>query len=528
MSDLFPPDEASGALFSPSPPLEPTGVPHLDLVLGGGLPKGALAVILGPPGSGKTTLACQIAFAAAQRGEKVLFLTALSEPTAKFLEHLRPYRFFAEDLVGRTVHVFSLQQFVPPEGPITGQAIVAEARRLQASVVVLDGFQGLRGQEIDFVAARRLLYDLGTQFSLFGTTSLVTAEADPRDATLFPEMTTADVLIGLYNTLLGVRTHRSLEVLKIRGQALLPGLHGLAINETGIQVFPRLETRLRHPFIVGWNKKTFSPPPTKRASFGLPELDRLLGGGLTRSTGTVLTGNLGTGKTFLALQFLLTGVAEGESGMFLGFRETADQLVRKAEGFAWNQQLQRALSTNGGVTVHHWDPVELDPDQVATELLAALAQTGAQRLVIDSIAEWERAIRRSSGTERVPNYLAAFLSLLRERGVTLLAIKESTQIVTTQPDFSADELTVLAENVMLLQHLIYQGQMHRVLSIPKMRFSNHDEALHDFLIVAPEGIHVLTPDERDQERLHTFAEQHAAIHRKASPRRSSQSEQEQQ
>ncbi|GLV58743.1 hypothetical protein KDH_55730 [Dictyobacter sp. S3.2.2.5] len=191
--------------------------------------------------------------------------------------------------------------------------------------------------------------------------------------------------------------------------------------------------------------------------------------------------------------------------------------------------MQHALSVNGGVTVHHWDPVELGPDQVATELLAALEQTGAQRLVIDSIAELERAIRRSSGAERVPDYLAALLSLLRERGVTLLAIKESMQIITTQLDFSVDELSVLAENVILVQHLIYGGRMHRVLSVPKMRFSDHDDTPRDFLIVPPEGVRVLTPNEGDQDMLHTLAEQQATIHRKESPiQRSSQSGQEQQ
>lgn len=58
----------------------PTGVTHLDRVLGGGLPKGALILVVGPPGSGKTTLAAQMAFAAAARNQTVLIITALSEP----------------------------------------------------------------------------------------------------------------------------------------------------------------------------------------------------------------------------------------------------------------------------------------------------------------------------------------------------------------------------------------------------------------------------------------------------------------
>ncbi len=97
-----PPFDATSGLSSQGA-LLPTGVPQLDRVLGGGLPRGALAIILGPPGSGKTTLASQIAFAAAKRGQQALFLTALSEPTTKLLEHLRSYHFFVPDLVGSMI-----------------------------------------------------------------------------------------------------------------------------------------------------------------------------------------------------------------------------------------------------------------------------------------------------------------------------------------------------------------------------------------------------------------------------------------
>src|SRR5690349_13634852 len=95
------PERPLGQISSAS--LEPTGVPQLDIVLGGGLPRGALVILLGQPGSGKTTLASQMAFAAAAREEQVLYFTAFSEPALKLLDHLRGYRFFIPELIGSEV-----------------------------------------------------------------------------------------------------------------------------------------------------------------------------------------------------------------------------------------------------------------------------------------------------------------------------------------------------------------------------------------------------------------------------------------
>jgi circadian clock protein KaiC len=487
-------------------PLEPTGVPRLDLILGGGLPRGALAIILGPPGSGKTTLASQIAFAAAQRGQRVLFLTALSEPTTKLLTHLQTYHFFDPKLIGNTVQVFSLQQFFSQSGSFTGQEIFATVRQTHANIVILDGFQGIRGSETNFAATRQLLYDLGTRLSLLGTTTILTTEADPRDPTLYPEMTTGDVLIGLYYTLLSLRATRSLEVLKVRGRAPLTGRHSMQLTEAGIEVFPRLETRIKRTNSNGWTeaKKT---EPQPRANFGLEELDALLGGGLTRHTSTLLAGSLGTGKTLLTLHFILTGIQNKEPALLLGFRETVEQLLQKADAFDLGNQLRAALAPDGSLTLQHWDPVELDPDQIATELFNMLEQTGARRLVIDSIAELERAVEESSGSGRTSNFLSALLAMLRERGITLLAIKEFSKSNATRLDFSSDTLSILAENVLFLQQIAYQGRLHRVLSVLKMRFSAFDHTLREFVITSPEGIQVLSPEGSAHNALANLSEE---------------------
>src|SRR5581483_10346442 len=107
--------------------MDPTGVANLDLVLGGGIPRGTLVIVVGPPGSGKTTLANQMAFAAARAGRRAMVLTALSEPTSKLITHLRSFTFYDDELVGDAIQFLSLQQFLPGGLETTGEELVAAA-----------------------------------------------------------------------------------------------------------------------------------------------------------------------------------------------------------------------------------------------------------------------------------------------------------------------------------------------------------------------------------------------------------------
>jgi len=513
-------DEIAGVETSPSEgaKLLPTGVPNLDRLLGGGLPTSAFVLIMGRPGSGKTSLANQIAFHAARAGRRVLILTALSESTTKLIDHLRSFDFFDQRLIGGPIQFLSLQALLPQGLEPTGREILVIARDMRADIVVLDGFRGMRGIESEPLHAREFLYDVGTTLSAMGAMFLVTTETEPNDTRFYPETTTADVILGLHYNVVDVMQHRAIEVVKARGRAPLPGLHTLVLSSAGATIYPQFEIRVVRGLLDGRSgleqardrtqvggtalaeraptdgadRSSYTiPAAAQRAPFDLPELDRLTGGGLTRVSCTLVAGSSGTGKTLLALSFAAAGLRAGEPTLFFGLRENLDQILVKADAFALGADLRRGLEPGGGLTVLRLPPIQLNPDIVADRVLRELDRTGARRLIVDSVFELERAIHLSSHPNRLYDYLSALVEELHARGVTTLFTRETEKALAATLDFSGEPLSVLAENVILLQQVVYRQSLYRVLSVLKMRQSPHDNSLREFRITAPEGIEVL-------------------------------------
>jgi circadian clock protein KaiC len=118
------------------------------------------------------------------------------------------------------------------------------------------------------------------------------------------------------------------------------------------------------------------------------------------------------------------------------------------------------------VTLLHHVPVELVADQVLWELRQQVERISPRRLVMDNLSELEQAI----GQDRCRNgALAALLGIGKSRGVTSLMAREIAQAVGPELDFSDTPLAVLAENVILLRHMEFRGELHRIVSVLKMR-----------------------------------------------------------
>ncbi len=251
----------------------PTGVPGLDEILGGGLPEFSFNIIAGAPGSGKTTLAHQIVFANATPERPALYFTILGEPAIKMLRYQQQYTFFDQAKLNKSVRFINLSQIVLEKDlNAVLEEIAKEVEKASPGIVVVDSFRtvvrkALSGSnELELQAFIQRLALLLTSWQ--ATTFLVGeyVEGEIRDNPVF---TVSDGLLWLYQAADRNSILRKLQIMKLRGQASVPGLHTFRITNSGLQAFSRTLG------LAGQQRKI---PSTRRLSIGVPELDAMLGG----------------------------------------------------------------------------------------------------------------------------------------------------------------------------------------------------------------------------------------------------------
>lgn len=444
-----------------------TGVPQLDLLLGGGIVENSLLLIAGLTGSGKTVLAAQIAATAAARDDNVLFVTAFSEPHNKLLANLRTFGFWKSDYVGDRIKLLNVLHQLAEGTAQAADTIVREVRDHNTRLVVLDGFQGVRISSDSTLSASQFLYDLSSKLNLLGVTGVVTFDVGLDSDISSGELSAVDGIISLGQELHGDQVTRTAQVIKQRGASPLLGRHSFAITTDGVGFFPRQEVvTVATDVTVG----------DERIAFGIEQLDRMLEGGLTRGTSTIIAGAEGVGKTLLGLQYLAQAVAANERALMITFHETPQQLIAKARMFGLN--LQPAID-GGAVQIQHYAPAELNADMVAQQLRSAVEGGQIRRLVIDGLNEIERPLIERS---RAAGFFAGLITFLRSHGITTCITQEIDPVIGRELSYAAKNLSALADNVVIMQRdNTISDATHRI-AVLKMRFSAHDGSPRTYTI----------------------------------------------
>ncbi|MCC2667840.1 MAG: Circadian clock protein KaiC [Armatimonadetes bacterium] len=458
----------------------PTGVPGLDVVLGGGLPEFSFNVLAGAPGSGKTTLAQQILFTRASPERPALYFTVLGEPPLKMLRYQQQFEFFDFEKAEHSIRFLNLSDEVMQHG-LGGvlERIVREVETTNPSIVVVDSFRTMIRKMSSApegeLELQSFVQRLALHLTSWEATTFLVGEYELGEVRDNPVFTVADGLFWLTQTVERHSVVRRFQVVKLRGQASIPGLHTFRMSDAGIQVFPRTFGLAPKPPVERSNR---------RVSTGIPGLDEMLGGGFPAGDSALVAGPAGSGKTALCTQFIAEGVKQNEPGVIAVFEEHPTEYISRAEtlGVEMKEMIRKGL-----LQVLYLRPLDLSVDETLQALLDSVEQLGAKRVVIDSLHGFELALAPPY-REDFRESLYRLLGALTGRGISVLSTVEVTDSFH-ELRFSPHQISFLTDDIILQRFVELEGQLRKVIMVVKTRRGGHSPDLRLYE-VTPNGIMV--------------------------------------
>jgi circadian clock protein KaiC len=460
----------------------PTGIPGLDEIMGGGLPEYSFNIIAGSPGCGKTTLAHQFVFANATPEHPALYFTVLGEPALKMLRYQQQYDFFDVSKLNGAIRFINLSEIILGRDlDAVLDEINKEVEATNPGIVVVDSFRTVV-RRVNGDSAETNLQSFVQRLALHltswqATTFLIGeyAEVEIRDNPVF---TVADGLFWLFQSVERNSIVRKFQIMKMRGQFSVPGLHTFRITDAGIQTFPRT---------LGLGERKEREAVQRRLSSGIPELDKMLGGGIPEGDSILVAGASGTGKSVLATQFINEGLRHGDPGIVAIFEERPKEYVGRAGAFGLDLETPQQ---DGKLTVLYLRPLDLSVDETMQEILDAVKKLNAKRLVIDSLAGFEMALAPAFRTD-FRESLYRMIGALTGIGVTILSTVEVEESFTGFP-FSTYSISFLTDDIIRLRYVEIDGELRRIILIVKMRGGNHSKDIREYQITSG-GVVIIGP-----------------------------------
>lgn len=449
----------------------PSGVPGLDEIMGGGLPEFSFNIIAGGPGCGKTTMAHQFIFANATPERPALYFTILGESPIKMLRYQQQYTFFDPAKINGAIRFINLSQVVLEKDlSAVLDEIIKQVEAANPSIVVVDSFRtAVRRQtattEID---VQFFVQQLALHLTSWEATTFLIGEYVEAEIRENPVFTVADGLIWVSQVAERNSVVRKLQIIKLRGQASVPGLHTFRITQDGLQTFSRT---------MGLVERKSRPAKRPRLSLGIRGLDDMMGGGIPLGDSLLVAGASGTGKSVLGTHFIGEGLRHGEPGLMAVFEERPEDVVRRAKNLG--QDLAKA-EREGKLKILYLRPLDLSIDESLQAILDAVKEVDAKRLVIDSLVGFEMALAPGFRTD-FRESLYRMMASLTGTGVTVLSTVELDESFT-EFRFSHYMVSFLADDIIRLRYVDIDGALSRILTVVKMRDSQHSKDICEYEI----------------------------------------------
>jgi circadian clock protein KaiC len=458
-----------------------TGVPGLDQLLRGGLPRDRMHLIEGEPGAGKTTLALQFLLEGRRLGEAGLYVT-LSETTDELKHVAASHGWTLDDVemyqlapVGdRTADEYTLYHPAEIELADLTKAVLDHVNALRPARVVFDSLSELRLLAREPLRYRRQILGLKDFFSTRPSTVLLLDDHSSGDADLQLRSLAHGVLLLEHLPFEYGRARRRLRIVKLRGTAVTEGFHDFMIVRGGLTVFPQLV-----PDDHG------EPRPSAPVTSGLPELDTLLGGGLTWGTTTLFIGPAGVGKSTIAAQYLCGAANPSAKAVVFLFDERRATFVARCDALGMPASKRLA---SGHLFIQQIDPGVTSPGEFSHTVRRFVEAEGVRLVGIDTLNGYLNAIPT---TDAPVIRMHELLSFLNERSVATLIVMAQHGIVGATMPVPVD-LSYLADAIVLLRFFEAEGEVRKAISVVKKRTSMHESTIRE-LKLGPGRVQVGEP-----------------------------------
>ena len=307
-------------------PKSPTGIPGMDEITGGGLPKGRPTLIAGAAGCGKTLFAMEfLVNGALQYNEPGVFV-AFEENAEELAQNVASLGFDLNNLKKEKKLIIDHIQIERSEIAETGEydleglfiRLGHAIDTIGARRVILDTIEVLFGALPNQTIVRAELQRLFRWLKNKGVTAIITAERGDRTMTRFGlEEYVADCVILLDHRVTEQISTRRLRIVKYRGTLHGTSEYPFLIGKNGISILPITSLALDHKV------------SNVRISSGIKELDNMLDGkGFYRGSSILLSGTAGTGKSSLSAAFVDAACSRGERCLYFAFEESTSQILR--------------------------------------------------------------------------------------------------------------------------------------------------------------------------------------------------------
>jgi circadian clock protein KaiC len=468
-----------------SVPKVPTEIPGFDLIAAGGLPAGRSTLVAGTSGSGKTVFAVQFLAEGIRRaGQPGVFVTFEESPEA-ICDNMRGFAWDIPRWQAEGKWAFVDASPRPGEEAVVAGSydlgallarVEAAVRQTGARRVAVDSLGGVFNQLGDGGAVRGELFRLACALRELGVTAVVTAERTEEYGPVSRhgvEEFVADNVVILRNALEQEKRRRTIEILKFRGGPHQKGEFPYTVTaEQGLVVIPLSAIQL---------KQTSS---SRRISSGIPELDRMCGGGFFRDSILLVSGATGTGKTLITTQFIAGGIAHGERALLFAFEESRDQLFRNATG--WGVDFAR-FEADGTLRVACEYPEAASLEDHLLAMKRGIDEFKPDRVAIDSLSALERVATIKSFRE----FVIGLTSYIKDKNLAGL-FTATTANLLGGTSITETHISTITDSILLLRYVEMFGEMRRGLTVLKMRGSRHDKDIREFTIDG-RGMHVGRP-----------------------------------